>query len=111
MKLNILIAISLLYGISTYSDYHPNSSKQSIVGVYRISNTYNALTVTNSKQLIYNNKIIGAFITYKNNLEVYKLKNNKFLYLNLKNNNDIYISKAYKWNLYPLYFPLQGVLL
>ena len=110
MKFNILIALSLLYGISTYSSYQSNLSKQSIIGVYRISNTYNALIITDSKQLVYNNKIIGHFISYKNNLEVYKLINGRFLYLRSKNNN-IYISRTYKWDLYPLYFPLQGVLL
>ncbi len=110
MRLNILISILLLYGINTYLTYQSNSSKKNIIGVYRISNTYNALTITDAKQLIYNNKIIGAFIAYKNNLEVYKLKNNRFLYLASKNDG-IYISRSHKWNLHPLYFPLQGVLL
>ena len=110
MRLNILIGISLLYGISTFFSYQFNSSKQSIIGVYRISNTYNALTITDSKQLIYNNKIIGSFVAYKKNLEVYKLKNERILYLSSKDNG-IYISKTYKRDLYPLYFPLQGVLL
>ena len=110
MKLNILIGILLMCGIGINYSYLFNSSNQNIVGVYRISNTYNALTVTESKQLVYNNKIIGSFIAYKNNLEVYKLMNDRFLYLSSKNTN-ILISKTYKWNFYPLYFPLQGVLL
>ena len=110
MKLNILIGVLLLCGIGINYSYLFNTSNQSIVGVYRISNTYNALTITDTKQLVYNNKIIGSFLTYKNNLEVYKLMNDRFLYLSSKNNN-ILISKTYKWNFYPLYFPLQGVLL
>lgn len=110
MKLNILIGFLLLCGIGINLPHLFKSSNQNIMGVYRISNTYNALTITDSKQLIYNNKIIGSFISHKNNLEVYKLINNRFLYLSSKN-NIIYISKTYKWNFYPLYFPLQGVLL
>lgn len=108
MKINILLGFLLLCGIGINSSYLLNSSNQDIMGVYRISNTYNALAITDSKRLIYNNKIIGSFIAYKNNLEVYKLVNDRFLYLSLKN-DIILISKTYKWNLYPLYFPLQGV--
>ena len=111
MKLNILIGILLLSGIGINYSYLFKSSNQNIVGVYRIANTYNALTITDSKQLVYNNKIIGSFIAHKNNLEVYKLVDDRFLYLSSKNNTNILISKTYKWNLYPLYFPLQGVLL